>query len=299
MSSRKNRKAVREVNRILVTCFMGRVFGRPISKEYLRERSLYEKTEYYEIRKSLMERGFIKERGKYIEITEEGIKEVSLRLLGERKEELRWEEVYDAMRKHMPIFEKPVVMMKDRDRDNLFKLLLLMYPDSRGNGPEEYYKDLLTRLSRDFASPEYKNRLGTRFYHAMKSIGALPREAGEDSSLHMIGRTFFEMLFAFTNLDELKEIILAYYALDFKGYSRFFLPIIRIVKRIGRKRSLTGSLIILGSAVIGLLSEPPSLAVTLKLMWLLLMIGLFIIGLSAMIIAYFCCFKLERKLGRS
>ncbi|MEM3708933.1 MAG: hypothetical protein QXF43_04750, partial [Nitrososphaerales archaeon] len=160
---RRDERKERELNRILVTCLLGKIFNWPIYGAFLRGESLYGDTEFYEKLKSLREdEGLIeldqkdgegKESKKeyMMTITDKGAKRALRILTGSSTEELKWENIRTSMKKYMPVFWD-VSTIGEEERNYFLKILLLMYSDSLGESPQEYYSDLFNRFARDFLS---------------------------------------------------------------------------------------------------------------------------------------------------
>jgi len=240
---RRNEREERELNRILVTCLLGKIFNWPIYGAFLREGSLYRDTEFYKKLRSLHENeGLIeldqedgKDKKEYrATITDKGAKRALCILTGSSTEELKWENICTSMKKYMPIFWD-VSTIGEEERNYFLKILLLMYSDSLGESPQEYYSDLFNRFARDFLSERVlkeQNNFSKRLRYATTEFvekSLLRRDMNE--RLPESIKEFLDKLITLNvTLNEIQEAVMTYYVYSPK-LGKFITGLLMSVKR--------------------------------------------------------------------
>jgi hypothetical protein len=148
------RNAVR--NMFLVSCLIGRLFDLAITNAFLETltiRSRHSREVFYRVKEELSRNGIITTRGgtrsQRIILTPKGLRLASRLLTGEENDNTRWEDIRESARKHLWVFWIPMTRLRDDDRDNLLRSLLILYSHSQGNGPEEFYRNILLNIRRD------------------------------------------------------------------------------------------------------------------------------------------------------
>ena len=145
-------------NMILVSCFIGKINNIPIPNAFLEYLSKHSKDTYYRVRSELSKKNLIAIKGghknEYVELKEEGMRTLSRILIGKETSNLEWADVYEALRKELSFFGKWKIRAKESEEnkkeENLSQALLLLYSESSGNRPEDYYRNLLRNLVREY-----------------------------------------------------------------------------------------------------------------------------------------------------
>jgi len=139
---------------ILVSCFIGRVRDIPVPNAFLESLSRHSRDTYYRVRNRLSTDGLIivrsESRNAYIELTERGMITLSRILVGEEVDNLEWTNVYEAIRNEAWIFWRPIMRLEESMRHNLLQALLLLYSESPGDNPRDYFRNLLQNLVTDY-----------------------------------------------------------------------------------------------------------------------------------------------------
>jgi len=149
------RNAVR--NMFLVSCLVGRMCGLVILNAFLETLTVlavHSDKIFYEVREELLKDGIITIKGgkrtQQIELTPKGLLLASKLLTGRENENLEWRDLYELAKKHLWILQPLTVRLKADERDNLFRSLLILYSCSQGNGPDEFYRNLVSNIREDY-----------------------------------------------------------------------------------------------------------------------------------------------------
>lgn len=143
-------------NMILVSCYIGRIHNIPISNSFLEQLSGRHKSTYKHVKKELCHQGLIEIRGKhhgrYLCITQQGVRFLSKILIGEEKEDFELKDLYETLKKYAWIFLPLIPIVKKRENfDYLLQVILLLYSKASGENPKEYYKNIINSLLIDYA----------------------------------------------------------------------------------------------------------------------------------------------------
>jgi hypothetical protein len=149
------RNAVR--NMFLVSSLVGRMCGLVILNAFLETLTVlavHSDKIFYEVREELLKDGIITIKGgkrtQQIELTPKGLLLASKLLTGRENENLEWRDLYELAKKHLWILQPLTVRLKADERDNLFRSLLILYSCSQGNGPDEFYRNLVSNIREDY-----------------------------------------------------------------------------------------------------------------------------------------------------
>ena len=213
MSVERGGAAEEVQNMILVSCFIGRVRDIPIPNAFLEGLSRHSRDTYYRVRNRLSRDGLIivrsEARNAYVELTERGTRVVSRILVGEETENLEWMNVYEAIRNEAWIFWKPIMRLEESVRHNLLQALLLLYSETPGDNPRDYFRNLLQnfvtdyrRLGADRLTEELLGRLD-RLYDGGLTIS---RAEGRSDWENNVTRTFSQFATALIRrIDEVSQ----------------------------------------------------------------------------------------------
>ncbi len=188
----------RERNRILVTCFIANLLNVQVPNSYLERYSIYGKTSYYQRRKTLADEGFIQlsqdSHEVIITLTHKGNTIVSNLLGGSSQSE-----IFSTMDKYFKIFDSPFRRLTTQQKHNLYTTLLLMYADSKGDDPQQFYRELLKRLAEDLASDTNKRE----YYERLTMVESLLRYGEHrQNAANKITRLLFEVNEIISRLDK-------------------------------------------------------------------------------------------------
>jgi len=144
-------------NIFLVSCLVGRLSGLKIPNLFLEtlatERGHSRET-FYNVKKELHDKGLITKsdtHSQYIELSSEGLRLASNILIGREEDNPRWEDIRESARQHLWVFWIPMTRLRDDERDNLLRSLLILYSYSQGDTPEEFYRNLLLNIRLDLS----------------------------------------------------------------------------------------------------------------------------------------------------
>ena len=207
MSSERGSASEEIKNMILVSCFIGKINNILIPNAFLEYLSKHSKDTYYKVRSKLSDENLIAIRGErkneYIELKENGVRALSRILIGKETSNLEWANIYEALRKEISFFGKWRIRAKESEEDkkeeNLSQALLLLYSESSGNRREDYYRNLLQNLVREyrcFGADGLKKVLLRRLVRLYNTSSAISRSKGKTDRENSATDVIFDFMTA-------------------------------------------------------------------------------------------------------
>jgi len=207
MSSERGSASEEIKNMILVSCFIGKINNIPIPNAFFEYLSKHSKDTYYKVRGKLSDENLIAIRGErkneYIELKENGVRALSRILIDKETSNLDWANIYEALRKEISFFGKWRIRAKESEEDkkeeNLSQALLLLYSESSGNRREDYYRNLLQNLVREyrcFGADGLKKMLLRRLVRLYNTSSAISRSKGRTDRENSATDVIFDFMTA-------------------------------------------------------------------------------------------------------
>jgi len=267
MSSERSSASEEIKNMILVSCFIGRINNIPIPNAFLEYLSRHSKDTYYKVKNRLLEEDLIAvigDKNEYIELRERGVRALSRILIGEETNNLEWKNVYEVLRREICIFGESRIRTrkseKEKKEENLSQALLLLYSESSGDNPDDYYKNLLRNLVREyrrFDSDGLKKVLLRRLNRFYDTSSAVSRSKGRTDWENNVTNVILEFMIALVErMDEVcRKAEIALELWQHKKIARFLGSIIISYNTLVKTRLIPAYLALISVAILTIIAS--------------------------------------------